>query len=206
MTATEQPSLAMSFELIRTRFHDPEFLACRGLGGEVPFYVYPYDAAKEDEVRSLTASMLEDNRAELQADSDNAPRIVCFDLWDVFTGMCEERGILDKIAKLEARINDRDKLLKKIQTSTPPARYIDFMHRRYEELYGGPARGRDVLLITGVGKIYPFVRAHNILECLQPVFTSIPVVMFYPGTYDGRQLRLFGTLKDGNYYRAFNQL
>lgn len=206
MTATEQPSLAMSFELIRSRFHDPDFLHCRGLGGEVPVYVYPYDAAKEDEVRALTASMLEDNRKELEREPDTAARIINFDLWDVFEAMCESRGILEKISKLDARLKDRERLLKKIQSSNPPKRYLDFMSAQYEERYGEPQRGRDVVLITGVGKIYPFVRAHSILEGVQSTFSGIPVVMFYPGGYDGKQLKLFNTVADGNYYRAFNQL
>lgn len=54
MTATELPSIDMSFELIRSKFHDPEFLNCRGLGGEVPLYIYPYAARQEDQVRALT--------------------------------------------------------------------------------------------------------------------------------------------------------
>ena len=28
-------------------------------------------------------------------------------------------------------------------------------------------------------------------------------VVFYPGRYDGQSLRLFGKLKNNNYYRAF---
>jgi hypothetical protein len=27
--------------------------------------------------------------------------------------------------------------------------------------------------------------------------------MFFPGEYSGQELRLFGTIKDDNYYRAF---
>jgi hypothetical protein len=30
-----------------------------------------------------------------------------------------------------------------------------------------------------------------------------PLVMFYPGRYDGQSLRLFGKLKNNHYYRAF---
>ena len=87
-----------------------------------------------------------------------------------------------------------------------PEKYLEFIHGSFIERYGEPKRGRDVLIITGVGKIYPFMRAHIILESIQPVFSDIPVVLFYPGTYDGQQLKLFGTIADGNYYRAFNQL
>ena len=30
-----------------------------------------------------------------------------------------------------------------------------------------------------------------------------PLVLFYPGRYDGQALRLFGKLTNDNYYRAF---
>lgn len=58
MTATELPSIDMSFELIRSKFHDPEFLNCRGLGGEVPLYIYPYAARQEDQVRSSDSAAM----------------------------------------------------------------------------------------------------------------------------------------------------
>ena len=64
----------------------------------------------------------------------------------------------------------------------------------------------DILLITGVGKVYPFMRSHNILDNLQHIFSDIPVVLLYPGTYNGQELSLFDEFQDGNYYRAFNMI
>ncbi|HLR21767.1 MAG TPA: DUF1788 domain-containing protein [Tissierellaceae bacterium] len=61
----------------------------------------------------------------------------------------------------------------------------------------------SVVFITGVGKIFPFVRSHRILNKLHLVFDRIPVVLFYPGEYDGQSLILFSEFKDENYYRAF---
>lgn len=66
--------------------------------------------------------------------------------------------------------------------------------------------GRDVLLITGVGQIYPFMRAHQILGAIQPVITDLPVVMLYPGSYNGQSIKLFNKFLDDNYYRAFSLL
>ena len=63
-----------------------------------------------------------------------------------------------------------------------------------------------ILLITGVGKVYPFMRSHNILDNLQHIFSDIPVVLLYPGTYNGQELSLFDEFQDGNYYRAFNMI
>lgn len=79
MTATELPSIDMSFELIRSKFHDPEFLNCRGLGGEVPLYIYPYAARQEDQVRALTQQLVDDNERERQAKIDTLTlfRLIC---------------------------------------------------------------------------------------------------------------------------------
>ena len=62
-----------------------------------------------------------------------------------------------------------------------------------------------MVFLTGVGKIYPILRSHKILNNLHQVVDNVPVVMFYPGKYDGQELILFGDkeAKDDNYYRAF---
>ena len=60
-----------------------------------------------------------------------------------------------------------------------------------------------VLFLTGIGKCHPIIASHNILNNLHQVLDTIPVVMFYPGTYSGQDLKLFGTMEGKNYYRAF---
>lgn len=205
-----QPSKtpAQSFAELRGRLQDPEFLAGHGLGNEVPFFILPYAAAQEDEVRAQTASLLEDFPAEGDAAEPAAPsassatRVVHFDLWDVFLQICAERRILEKIPALEER-RGTEGLLRRMEKIATPEAFLKVMSDRYEQL-GGQAPGRDVVLVSGVGKVYPLVRAHNILENAQPVFTEVPMVMLYPGVYDGQQLHLFGKISDGNYYRAFS--
>ena len=61
----------------------------------------------------------------------------------------------------------------------------------------------SVIFLTGVGKCYPILRSHKVLNNLHQVIDNVPVVMFYPGKYDGQELVLFGEIKDDNYYRAF---
>ena len=60
--------------------------------------------------------------------------------------------------------------------------------------------------VTGVGKIFPFMRSHKMLDSMQHLFEDIPIVMFYPGSFNGQDLGLFGKFLDGHYYRAFNLL
>ena len=48
------------------------------------------------------------------------------------------------------------------------------------------------------------MRIHSLLEALQPEFPDIPILVMYPGKYDGRFVRLFDKLEANPYYRAFN--
>ena len=61
----------------------------------------------------------------------------------------------------------------------------------------------QIILITGVGKCYGIVRGHTILNCLHSIVTKNPLVMLYPGIYDGQSFKLFNKLENDNYYRAF---
>ena len=61
----------------------------------------------------------------------------------------------------------------------------------------------QIIIITGIGKSYTIVRGHNLLNSLHSVVTSNPLIMFYPGMYDGQSFRLFNISKSENYYRAF---
>ena len=67
----------------------------------------------------------------------------------------------------------------------------------------------DVMFITGVGEVFPYIRSHTVLNNLQSTAKNKPTVMFFPGEYsqsleEGSSLNLFGKLIDDNYYRAFN--
>ena len=61
----------------------------------------------------------------------------------------------------------------------------------------------DVVFMTGVGNVWPLFRSHTLLNNLHPFMQGTPLVVFYPGIYDGQRLSLFGRLRDNNYYRAF---
>ena len=72
----------------------------------------------------------------------------------------------------------------------------------------------DLVFISGVGSAYPLLRSHTLLNNLHSIMGKTPLVMFYPGSYDQKTLRLFGKSglvggthedrkKSANYYRAF---
>ncbi|NLA36981.1 MAG: DUF1788 domain-containing protein, partial [Actinobacteria bacterium] len=65
----------------------------------------------------------------------------------------------------------------------------------------------DIVFLTGIGEVFPFVRSHTVLNNLQTVVSDKPMLMFFPGRYEvsatqGSALVLFGQLKDDSFYRA----
>ncbi len=175
------------------RISEKKFLKNVGVGGEVRYYVFDYDPMDELIVREKIGSMKRINNP----DTDGF-QIVEFDLYKLIIGILEERGYIDKciafeeskgheylynaVAKLLRLTNDDNLIVTKIVSDTPE---------------------NSVVFLTGVGKAYPFLRSHNVLNNLHQVLDKVPVVMFYPGCWNGRTLSLFGTIDDGNYYRAF---
>lgn len=194
MTPQQSTDIARDFDRLRKRIGGDDFLNNRGLANEVGFYVFPYDASKELEVRQHTADLVADSESGALS-----AHVIERNLWQVFLKICKDKKILDKIAALEQK-RGSDALLARLQKIATPEVYVRAMD------YNPHQPGRDVLLITGVGQIYPFMRAHSILENAQGVFEDIPVVLMYPGRYDGQHLHLFDRIDDGNYYRAFNIL
>ena len=62
----------------------------------------------------------------------------------------------------------------------------------------------DFVLITGVGRVYPFLRSHSILNNIEGIANRCNIILFFPGNYNNLQLSLFGIISDENYYRGHN--
>lgn len=173
---------------IKARFSNDVFLSNKGLSNEVGIHVFCYEPKDEIIVRSYFS--------DLKKAQGQPYRLIECDLYKIFLRICEEKRILKSIPVMEKK-KGSEGLLKQLQKAVPPEAFVEKM--KYE-----PHNHGDILLITGVGKVYPFMRSHNILDNIQHIFSDIPVVMLYPGSYDGQTLSLFDEFNDGNYYRAFN--
>ena len=88
-------------------------------------------------------------------------------------------------------------LLAKLHSAIGDSEYV-------EKIQYSPHKSGDVLMLTGVGDVFPFMRVHALLEALQPHFSGVPILVMYPGTFDGNYLKLFNKLSPNPYYRAFN--
>lgn len=165
----------------------------KGKANEIPFFIFDYDPKDELLVRDETRKLKRSN-----------PNIQEFDLFNLVVDALKDEGYLDTVKEYEKEY-DSETLLSQLfqpflslESDSNPI--IDRIRREAID------DGDHIVLLTGVGKSYPIVRSHTILNRLQPLIQRDPVVMMYPGRYDQRKsmcLRLFDKLDDDNYYRAF---
>ena len=177
-----------SLNKVSARLSEESFLKNKGLSNEAGIHVFCYDPKYELTVRAYFETLKEK--------SDAPYRLVECDLYRIFLEICEEKRILMSIPHMEER-KGKEYLSEQLQKVATPEAFVEKMKYDLHE-------NEDVLLITGVGKVYPFMRFHKILDNIQYIFSRIPVLMLYPGKFDGQDLDLFGKFLDGHYYRAFN--
>lgn len=164
-----------------------------GLGNEIGYYIFDYEPRYEMLVREHVRFLIQKIN-----DGDYGFHIKEFDLYEIMLELLETKGYLEKNFKMEQvkgsefvfnatkralRLTEKDDLI------------IQYIRDRV-------VRG-DVVFITGVGKVWPIIRSHTVLNNLHQVLDEVPVIMFFPGVYDGLELVLFEEIKDDNYYRAF---
>ena len=175
---------------LKTSIQEEDFLKGNGLSNEVNIHIFCYDPADEMAVRYFTE--------QLVADQDLACHVIEKNLYKAFLEICDDKRITKGAASMEEK-KGKEYLAEQLQKVATPEAFVEKM--KYEPHVKG-----DVLLISGVGKVYPFMRSHKVLDNIQHIFSDIPVLMLYPGTFNGQDLGLFGKFLDGHYYRAFNLL
>lgn len=174
------------------RFHiqKAEFLEGKGLSNEVNIWIFCYDAADEMIVRHFVD--------QITTDPSIGCNLIECDLYKTFLQMCDDIDISDAIAQMEEE-DGQSFLLEQLHCAIGESEFID-------KIQYAPHDKGDVLLLTGVGDAFPFLRVHSLLEALQPHFGDIPILVMYPGTFDGSYVRLFDKLTPNPYYRAFNAI
>jgi hypothetical protein len=177
---------------ILPRLTSPELLRNQGLGNEIGFWIFDYPAEFEIEMRDFLKEIVEPQLAK------QSPPIKfgSVNLFDTVIDILKERGHLEKACELQQRKGDEE-LLRALR----PMLQEDKLAKRLVEHTESDAL--DLLIIHGVGAVYPMLRTHTLLSALHPYMKETPLLMLYPGRYDGQSLKLFNKLSDDNYYRAF---
>ena len=172
------------------------FLKKQGLGNEVPFFICPFKPEEAVEMDRLQRQLI--NRLE-----QTGVRILEINLYDLSIEMLKKEGDFEWIIENEAKMA-KQKLQEELQGilsvehALIPAIAEIILNSEF-----------DVLFLTGVGEVFPYIRSHNVLNNLQSTAKEKPTVLFFPGSYthsleSGASLDLFGRLHDDKYYRAFN--
>ena len=165
----------------------------KGLGNEVGYYIFDYPADKELYIRERIEYIRKKNE-----NSPDVFKVVVFDLYDIIIDILIKRGYLEKCFEFE-KTKGFDRVTKSISNMLRITSADSLIVRHIKD--NSPKN--SVIFITGIGKCYPILRSHTVLNNLHQVIDDIPVVLFYPGKYNGQELVLFGEKKDDNYYRAF---
>lgn len=178
---------------IEEKITNDDFLKNKGLGNEVGYYIFDYTPRNELIVRRHIAYLKEKINK-----SSSGLKIVEFDLYNMVIDVLREKGYLEKCFEFEKTKSldfTCEAIIKMLRLTSKSNRLVSHIVENTPP--------NSVVFITGVGKCFPLVRSHNVLNNLHQVLDSVPVVMFFPGIYSGQDLQLFGTIKDDNYYRAF---
>ena len=181
-------NLKEQLDNLRILIQQPEFLEGKGLSNEVNIRIFCYDAKDELTVQHFITQLVTDPTI-------NCHIIEC-NLYRTFLQACEDIDILDDISDMEES-DGSEFLLGKLHSAIGDSEFV-------EKIQYSPHKSGDILMLTGVGDVFPFMRVHALLEALQPHFSGVPILVMYPGTFDGNYLKLFNKLSPNPYYRAFN--
>lgn len=172
------------------------FLKMQGLGNEVPFFIVPFQPEEANEMGRVGNQLVKQL-------ANMGIRILKINLYDLAIELLQKRGVWERVLEIESTIS-KDELKELLQGVLDSEHHLvpAIVHKMEQEPF-------DVMFITGVGEVFPYIRSHTVLNNLQSVAKYKPTVMFFPGIYTqslehGASLNLFGRLHDDKYYRAFN--
>lgn len=189
MVLTIQEHLKKLDEVIQKE----DFLLNRGLGNEVGYYIFDYDPKDElivrDYINGISGRIVGDNY-----------EVKVYNLYTIMLEYLNERGFTEKAINMEKRRG-----LQKLVESIGRLLKMDLAEEKnvFFEYVDTNTPEKSVVFLTGIGELYPLIRAHSVLNKMHQVFDRVPVVMMYPGEYDELSLTILNTNKDDNYYRAF---
>lgn len=188
--------MSVSFEerlnRILPKITSEDFLQSRGLGNEIGFWVFDYPPEREMEMRDFLHSTIEPALVKALPPIRHAT----INLFDLIIGLLEERNLLDKAIARQvekgnaAVLESLRRVLKEDKLAQRLVQNLDLDET-------------DMIILTGVGAAYPMLRTHTLLSALHSCVGTIPLLMLFPGRYDGFSLRLFNKLVEDHYYRAF---
>lgn len=180
---------------IKEKITEESFRENKGLGNEIGFHIFDYEPEYEILVRDYIYNL----KRQIEREYDNI-KIKEFDLYEIMLEVLDEKGYLQKNFQMEQKKGSEyvfkatEKTLR-LTSQKEDNKIVQYIIDRTAD--------DEIVFLTGVGKVWPIIRSHTVLNNLHRALDHVPVVLSFPGTYDGGSLMLFNEIKDDNYYRAF---
>lgn len=195
MTITPVRNLQVEENHVYDVLRSERFLNMEGLSKEVPFFIYHYQPAWSLDVEAARGRVITKLR------SNEGLTVVDINLYDLAIRLLTDRGVWQRILDLEP-MQDKDEFRETLQGMLDPHDHLAPAIRH--QLAENPS---DMVFLTGIGEVFPFIRAHTVLENLQSVVVGKPMLAWFPGTYEftqtsGHQLRALNLRARDSYYRA----
>jgi hypothetical protein len=183
--------LQQRLDQIPEKIVSDDFLQSKGLANDLGFWILDYAPEDELQVRGYLDFLL-----ELLEKKHPHLKVVHINLLALLRDYLENRRILERSVEKQRKDGDQA-VLKALNGPLHMDKFAPFL------VSATDADQQDIVLISGVGAVWPMLRAHNILNKLHALLGHKPLIMFYPGEYTGQNLSLFNRLPRNNYYRAF---
>lgn len=180
---------------IKEKITEKSFRENKGLGNEIGFHIFDYEPEYEMLVRDYIYNL----KRQIEREYEDI-KIREFDLYEIMLESLDEKGYLQKNFQMEQKKGSEyvfkatEKTLR-LTSQKEDNKIVQYIIDRTAD--------DEIVFLTGVGKVWPIIRSHTVLNNLHRALDHVPVVLFFPGTYDGGSLMLFNEVKDDNYYRAF---
>jgi hypothetical protein len=181
--------LQKRLDQILERIESKAFLHNKGLGNEIGFYIFDYPAEYELLVRQHLGFLTDklNNRGY---------RFAHINIFEAIIQLLQQEDVLEdafELQKSEGEDALRD-ALKGVLGQEDVASYLTQLIQPEEQQF---------VLLSGLGSAWPLIRGHGLLNALHASMGQTPLILFYPGTYNGLELHPFGLIESSNYYRAF---
>ena len=183
------------FQHLKDVMSSQRFLRMEGLNNDIPFFLCPFPVKEKRNVEQMIPQL----KRHL---TDRGITVQEINLYDLCIELLKEAGIFDQLCEKDT---EKGFFLESLQSILDVESHIvPAIKDRISE-----HAQTNILFLTGVGEVFPYIRTHNILNNLQSSVKKFPLVLFFPGEYThsldkGATLSLFGILPGDKYYRAYD--
>ena len=156
----------------------------------MPYWIFDYNPEDELIVRYYLINKLVPRFAK---EGFNFHTI---DLYDVMLSILDSRNLLEKTYSLELS-KGFDHLKKTMDSVLEQKKVAQYIVDHF--LKDKPS----FIILHGVGNCFPYIKAPALLNALHGDTGYTPVLMFFPGNYDGNMFETLNVIEPDPYYRAF---